>query len=142
MQWIDYKMIVDNIIVGNEIASLKELGVLESETLERFSFDEVTNDQGNVFLPALLVKIGVFKSNSECRNINAQRQKSSKFNKDPDQDLWRNIERPEFTNFKIFGLIFCDAISAARLKPIVRMNSSTSNKSEPNNFASSPFIIA
>lgn len=99
-------MILDNIIIGTEIASLKELGVLESETIERFSFDDVTNEKGNVFLPALLVKVGVFKSNSECRNIDKQRQKSSKFNKDPDQQLWRNIERPEFTNFKIGKKVF------------------------------------
>ena len=99
-------MIVDNIIIGKEVASLEELGIPETETIERFTLDEVTNDQGNVFLPHLLVNIGVFKSNSECRQINKQRQASSKFNKDPNQDLWRNIEGPEFTNFKIGKKVF------------------------------------
>ena len=99
-------MIADNIIIGKEIASLEELGIHETETIERFTFDEVTNNQDNVFLPHLLVNIGIFKSNGECRQINKQRQASSKFNKDPDQDLWRNIEGPEFTNFKIGKKVF------------------------------------
>lgn len=99
-------MIADNIIIGTEIASLKELGILESESIERLTFEEVTNDQGNVFLPQLLVKLGVFKSNRECKDIDTQRQKSSKFNNDPDQILWRSIEKPEFTNFKIGKKVF------------------------------------
>lgn len=94
-------MISDNIIIGRELVTLEELGILETETITRFSFDAVQNDQGNLFLPHLLVKIGVFKSTRECRQINIQRQKSSKFNKDPDQNLWRVIDRPEFTTFKI-----------------------------------------
>ncbi len=100
------KIVPNNIVIGEPLVSLEALGIEESETIERFTFDEVTNDQGNVFLPHLLVNIGVFKSNGECRQINKQRQASSKFNKDPDQDLWRNIEGPEFTNFKIGKKVF------------------------------------
>jgi len=99
-------MIADNVIIGREIVTLEELGILETETIERFSFDAVRNDQGNLWLPHLLVKIGVFKSTSECNQVNKQRQASSKFNKDPDQDLWRNIEHPEFTHFKIGKKVF------------------------------------
>ena len=98
--------LADNIIVGKEIASLEELQVGEAETIERRTFEDVTNEQGNFFLPQLLVKLGVFKSNRECRNIDTQRQKSSKFNKDPDQVLWRSITRPEFTRFKIGKKVF------------------------------------
>jgi len=94
-------MVSDNTIIGREIATLEELGILKTESIQRFSFDAVRNDQGNLFLPHLLVKIGVFKSTTECRQINTQRQKSSKFNKDPDQNLWRTFDRPEFTCFKI-----------------------------------------
>ena len=96
----------DNIVIGEPLVSLDLLGVSKREDTVRFTFDEVTNEQGNVFLPHLLVQLGVFKSNRECRDINKQRQKSSKFNKDPDQVLWRNIERPEFTNFKIGKKVF------------------------------------
>ena len=97
---------IDNVVIGQPLVSLEKLGVEEGENTVHFSFDEVTNDQGNVFLPHLLVKLGIFQSTSQARQINTQRQKSSKFNKDPDQNLWRNIERPEFTNFKIGKRVF------------------------------------
>lgn len=99
-------IIPDNVVVGEPLVSLDKLGVSKREETVHFTFEEVTNDQGNVFLPHLLIKIGVFKSANECKQINTQRQKSSKFNKDPDQDLWRNIERPEFTQFKIGKKVF------------------------------------
>ena len=99
-------MIADNIIIGREIATLEELEILETETIERFTFDAVRNDQGNLWLPHLLVKLGVFKSTSECNQINKQRQASSKFNKDKDQNLWRSFDRPEFTKFKIGKKVF------------------------------------
>lgn len=97
---------IDNVVIGEPLVSLDRLGVSKRENTVRFTFEDVTNDQGNVFLPHVLVKIGLFKSSSECRNINNQRQKSSKFNKDPDQNLWRTIERPEFTNFKVGKRVF------------------------------------
>lgn len=100
-------MIPDNIIVGEPLVPLDKLGISKRENTVYFKFIEVTNDQGNVFLPHLLVKIGVFKSTNECRAINKQRQKSPKFSKDPEQNLWRNIERPEFTQFKIGKKVFC-----------------------------------
>lgn len=100
-------MIADNIIIGKEIVSLEDLGIRETEICMRFTFKELTNDKGNVWLPHLLVKLGVFKSTNECNQINKQRQASSKFNKDPSQDLWRNIENPEFTHFKIGKKVFC-----------------------------------
>jgi len=100
------KSVPNNVVIGEPLVSLEALGVEESETIVRFSFDEVTNDQGNVFLPHLLKSLGVFSSTNECRKINEQRQKSSKFNKDPNQILWRNIDRPEFTNFKIGKKVF------------------------------------
>lgn len=96
----------DNVIIGEPLVGLEVLGILDSETTKHFTFDEVRNEQGNVFLPHFLVKLGVFKSNRECRDIDKQRQKSSKFNKDPDQILWRNVDRPEFTNFKIGKKVF------------------------------------
>ncbi len=100
------KTVPNNVVIGEPLVSLEALGVEETETIVRFSFDEVTNDQGNVFLPHLLKTLGVFDSTNECRRINEQRQKSSKFNKDPNLNLWRNIDRPEFTNFKIGKKVF------------------------------------
>ena len=93
--------IPENVIIGEPLVSLDLLGIEEHERTVRFTFDELRNDKGNVFLPHVLKEIGVFSSTSEARKINDQRQKSSKFNTDPDQNLWRNIERPEFTHFKI-----------------------------------------
>ena len=101
------KTVPNNVVIGEPLVSLESLGIEESDTIVRFSFEEAKNDQGNIFLPHLLIKIGVFESSNECRRINEQRQKSSKFNKDPDQDLWRNLEHPEFTQFKIGKKVFC-----------------------------------
>ncbi len=101
------KTVPNNVVIGEPLASLEELGIEESETIVRFTLEEAKNNQGNVFLPHILLKIGVFGSTNECRRINDQRQKSSKFNKDPDQDLWRNLECPEFTQFKIGKKVFC-----------------------------------
>lgn len=94
-------IIPENVIVGTPLVSLELLGVDKDETSAQFTFEQLRNGQGNVFLPHLLKEIGVFDSTTECRRINDQRQKSSKFKNDPDQNLWRNIEKPEFTHFKI-----------------------------------------
>jgi hypothetical protein len=98
--------IPENVVIGQPLVSLEKLGVSKREETKFFSFEELRNDQGNVFLPHVLVALGVFKSTNECRKINDQRLKSSKFNKDPDQSLWRNVERPEFTHFKIGKKVF------------------------------------
>ena len=101
------KVVPNIVVIGEPLVSLGALGIEESETVVRFSFKEATNDQGNIFLPHLLIKIGVFDSSNECRRVNVQRQKSSKFNKDSNQNLWRNLEQPEFTEFKIGRKGFC-----------------------------------
>lgn len=101
------KIVPNIVVIGKPLVSLKSLGIESSDSIVKFTFEEATNDQGNVFLPHLLIKIGVFDSSNECRRINIQRQKSSKFNKDPNQDLWRNLEQPEFTEFKIGRKGFC-----------------------------------
>ena len=101
------KTIPNNVVIGKPLVSLKKLGVEATETTVKFSFDQLRNDQGNVFLPHVLKTIGVFGSTNECRRINDQRQKSSKFNKDANLNLWRNIEGPEFTEFKIGKKVFC-----------------------------------
>lgn len=101
-------MIIDNIIVGNLVEGLTEhnIGVHPDETTIRLSEEEVRNDAGNLFLPHILKVAGLFKSTSEVRNINTQRQKAPKFKSNPDQDLWRNLEHPEMTEFKIGKKVF------------------------------------
>jgi len=98
--------IPNNIIIGEPLVSLDALGIEENETVVRFTFDDLRNEQGNVFLPQVLKEVGVFQSTGQARTINEQRMKSSKFKDDPDQNIWRNIDRPEFTNFKIGKKVF------------------------------------
>lgn len=107
--------IIDNIVIGEPLVTPFELGVTGEEATIYFddlatgtiasdivkSIDDIKNDKGEIFLPTVLKHLGMFKSNGEIRKINQQRQKSKKFNKDPDQDLWRTLNRPEFTEFKI-----------------------------------------
>ena len=103
-------MNIDNIIIGTPIVSLEDLDILPEENTITFSFDEIKNDDGDVFLPAVLVKAGLFNSTSEIRRINKDRVKSKKI-KDPDsRNLWRNIDRPEFTQFKIGKKVFWLAV--------------------------------
>jgi len=101
------KTVPDNVVIGEPLVSLEALGILESEETVHFSFDELRSENNNIFFPHLLKTIGVFKSTNECRRINAQRQKSSKFNKDPNQNLWRDLNGLEFTQFKIGRKVFC-----------------------------------
>lgn len=97
---------LDNIIVGNPLVPVESLGVLKTDNTISFSFDELCNDDGNVFLPSVLVRSGMFKTTSEIRRINEQRMKSPKFNKNPDMNLWRSLDRPEMTLFKIGKNVF------------------------------------
>ena len=101
-------MIIDNIIVGTLVDGVTErdLGVLPDEHTIRLSIEEATNEQGKLFLPHILKVAGLFKSTSEIRNINIQRQNQDKFKNNPDQDLWRSIDRPEMTEFKIGKNVF------------------------------------
>ena len=98
--------ILDNIVIGTPLVDLHLLGVTEEETTVSFTMDEVRNDNGDIFLPTLLKRVGLFTSNGQIKQINQQRLKSEKFKKDPDQNLWRTLERPEFTEFKVGKRVF------------------------------------
>lgn len=92
---------IDNIIIGTPICSDAELGILETEETIRFTFEELQDDKGVVFLPRVLVKLNMFKSTSQVRNINEQREKVATI-KDPDaRNLWRELSQLEMTEFKI-----------------------------------------
>ena len=98
--------VVDNIIIGTPLVELHLLGVTEEESTLSFGVDELKNDKGELFLPAILTKVGFFKSNGQVRQINKQRQQNEKFKNNPDQNLWRNLNDPEFTEFKIGKRVF------------------------------------
>lgn len=97
---------IDNVVIGTPLVSLDLLGISKRENTVHVDLEEVRRDDGSVFLPTVLTKAGLFKSNGEIRQINTQRQKSKKFQSDPDQELWRTLERPEFTEFKVGKRIF------------------------------------
>ena len=97
---------IDNIVIGEPLVDLQLLGVSKTETTVRFTMDELRNEKGDLFLPNILQHVEFFKSNGQIRQINQQRQKTERFKKDPDQDLWRNITCPEFTEFKIGKRVF------------------------------------
>ncbi len=96
---------VDNIVVGTPIVELSELGITADENTIFFG-PEHANDNGQLFLPTVLREAGIFTSNGQIKQINAQRQKSEKFKNDPDQNLWRNLDHVEFTRFKIGKKVF------------------------------------
>ena len=96
---------IDNIVIGTPLVDLHLLGVTEEEATVHFTMEDVTNEKG-IFLPAVLVKVGFFSSTGQIRQINKQSLGSEKFKKDPDQNLWRSLERPEFTEFKIGKRVF------------------------------------
>lgn len=101
-------MALDNIVIGKPVdgLTLEQLGILPEEKTLHFSFEEVQNDKGDVFLPALLVKAGLVKSTSEVRRINVDRLKSEKIIDPREKDLWRNLDGFEFTRFKIGKNVF------------------------------------
>lgn len=98
--------VVDNIVVGTPLVELSALGVTDDEVTIHFVVDDVENDKGNVFLPTILKKAGFFTSSNQIKSINDQRQASGKFDNDPDQNLWRNLDDFEFTEFKIGKRVF------------------------------------
>jgi hypothetical protein len=99
-------MSIDNIIIGTPIVPLELLGIDEEETTLRFSMEELKDENGRIFLPRVLVRAGIFKSTTEIKRISKQRMDSKKL-KDPLQkNLWRNLEAPEFTPFKIGKNVF------------------------------------
>lgn len=96
----------DNIVIGTPLVDLQLLGVSKRETTISFTMDELRNGNGELFLPTVLKQVGFFPSTGQIKQINQQRQKNEKFKNDPDQNLWRNLERPEFTEFKIGKRVF------------------------------------
>jgi len=92
---------IDNIIVGELVDGLtnEHLGITPSETKLYISKDQAV--ELNMFLPSILVHAGLYNSTSTIKKIAATRKQSKKI---PDIDsrlLWRTINHPELTQFKI-----------------------------------------
>jgi len=93
--------LIDNLIIGKPIEgiTLEQLGIGREETT--LTINTVKSGDLGWFLPLLLVEAGLFKSTSEVKRINKDRVKSTKI-KDPlSRNLWRTLEGPEMTHFKI-----------------------------------------
>lgn len=92
---------IDNIIIGDMVDGLTNLsiGILPSENNFIISKQEAIDM--NRFLPSILVTAGLFKSTSEIKKIAATRKDSKKIKDVDSKLLWRNIDKPELTQFKI-----------------------------------------
>ena len=116
-------MVEMNIIIGNPLVSEELLGIEESEQTVRYSFSEVENEDGHIFLPHVLVTAGLFKNTSEVRRISADRAKSTKITDDLTKILWRTIESGfEFTQFKVGKKVFTLVIGAREDQEITDEN--------------------
>jgi len=92
---------IDNIVIGELVEGLipMDLGVLDYESNVYMTMEDAK--QLNMFLPSILVKLGLFKSTSEIKKIAKQRDVSKKIIDSDSRLLWRTITRPELTHFKI-----------------------------------------
>jgi len=97
---------IDNIIIGNlvEGVTLQDLGVLPSEDCIMLS-ETAARDLG-FFLPKILVHVGLYDSVNKVKQVHAQRKQSKKL-PDPDERiLWRTLDKPELSRFKIGKQLF------------------------------------
>lgn len=98
--------ILDNLIIGEPVddLTLDDLGIGAEETTVTIPMDDaVTMD---LFLPRLLVAAGLFKNTSEVKRIAKDRDNSKKIKDPASRHLWRTLDRPEMTDFKIGKKVF------------------------------------
>jgi len=94
-------IMLDNIIVGNLVEGLtpRDLGIGKEETTVTMTMQEAI--EMGLFLPRLLVHFGLFKTTSEVKRIDKDRKKSTKIKDKNSRELWRTLDNPEMTHFKI-----------------------------------------
>ncbi len=98
--------VIDNLVIGNlvEGVSLSMLGVLDTETTIHISEEQAC--EASLFLPRILSDAGLFQSSSQIKQIHKVREKSTKF-PDPDERiLWRTLDHPELSHFKVGKRVF------------------------------------
>lgn len=97
---------LDNIIVGELVEGLTphDLGIGKEETTLRVNSFQANDMQ--MFLPRILVHVGLFKTTSEIKRINKDRVNSKKIKDSNSRNLWRTLDKPEMTQFKIGKKVF------------------------------------
>ncbi len=97
---------LDNIIVGELVEGLTphDLGIGKEETTVHI--DLVQANDMHMFLPRILVHFGLFKTTSEIKRINRDRLNSKKIKDSNSRNLWRMLDKPEMTQFKIGKKVF------------------------------------
>jgi len=97
---------LDNIIIGELVDNLTphDLGIGKEETTLHISLAQANDMQ--MFLPRILVHVGLFKTTSEVKRINKDRVNSKKIVDSNARDLWRTLVQPEMTQFKIGKKVF------------------------------------
>lgn len=88
-------------MIGTPIEGLtfEDLGIGKEETTVTINLETARTAQ--LFLPRLLVEAGLFKNTSEVKRVNKDRVNSKKITDPLSRNLWRTLEGPEFTHFKI-----------------------------------------
>lgn len=97
---------IDNLVIGKPVEglTLHDLGIGQEETTLTIGVHEATEME--LFLPRLLVKAGVFKTTSEVKRIDKDRRNSKKIKDELSRNLWRTLDKPEMTHFKIGKKVF------------------------------------
>ena len=101
---------LDNLIIGDLIEGLspKDLGITSIEETVFMTLDEARSL--DLFLPRILVHVGLFKNTSEIKRIHAVRIDSKKIVCADSRNLWRTLDMPELTYFKIGHTVFWLAV--------------------------------
>jgi len=91
---------IDNLIIGEPIEglTLHDLGIGTEETTLTIGVNEAIEME--LFLPRILVHVGIFNTTSEIKRINKDRQNSTKIKDENSRNLWRKLNKPEFTYIK------------------------------------------
>ncbi len=93
--------LLDNLMIGAPVEGItfSELGIGKEETTVTVDLELAKELQ--LFLPRLLVHVGLFKNTSEVKRVNKDREKSTKIKDPASRNLWRTLKGPEMTHFKI-----------------------------------------
>lgn len=97
---------IDNIVVGTLVdgLTLEDLGALPDENTIFISMEEAKED--SLFLPKILIRANLFSGTSEVKRIHEQRIDNTKIVDPYSRNLWRTLDRPEMTHFKIGKKVF------------------------------------
>jgi len=97
---------IDNLIIGEPVEglTLHDLGIGKEETTITIGVDEAAEME--LFLPRLLVHAGVFNTTSEVKRLDKDRRNSTKIRDPLSRNLWRTLDKPEMTHFKIGKKVF------------------------------------